>query len=167
MSNDAMFDTALLFAQTVATGSIAAWMFTGVRDNILHPSQNGAFVTEVMEMRRIRDQYPEAYIPVAHRAVTDRRRQRLAFRAVVAAEALACLLLVIGTVALGLALFGIVSDDTARAVAIVGATVFMAIWSGMLIVGNHFSYWFGHEGAQLTHYHMNLWGLGTILLLAL
>ncbi len=42
MSNGAMLETAILLAQTVATGSIAAWMFTGARDNILYPSQTKA-----------------------------------------------------------------------------------------------------------------------------
>lgn len=162
-----MFDFALLFAQTVATGSAAAWMYTGVRDNILYPSLNETFTAEVMEMRRIQADYPEAYEPVAHRAVTDRSKQLLAFRAVVAVEALACLMLALGSFALILALFGIVNPMTAKAIALVGAAIFMAVWAGMLIVGNHFSYWFGHEGAQVTHYHMHLWGLGLIILLAL
>lgn len=166
MSNVRMLESALLFAQTIATGSLAAWMFTGLRDNLLYPSQNESITAEVLEMRRIQAGFPEAFTPVAHRAVTDRRRQLLAFRVVVAFEGLACLLLSIGTAALGLAILGLVAIDIARALAIIGAAIFMAIWSGMLIVGNHFSYWFGHEGAQLTHFHLNLWGLGTILLLA-
>lgn len=162
-----MIDTAVLFAQTCATAALAAWMFTGLRDNLLYPSQNETYTAEVMEMRRLRDEYPEAFAPVAHRAVTDRARQLMAFRAVVAAEALACLLLVLGTLALVGALLGAIAPDTARAMAIIGTTVFTAVWAGMLIVGNHFCYWFGHEGAQLTHYHMNLWGLATLILLIL
>ena len=162
-----MLDTAILFAQTVATGAAAAWMFTGVRDNILYPAQNETYTAEVMEIRRIRDGFPDAFTPVAHRAVRNRGTQLLAFRAVVAVEAVACLLLTIGTVALLGALLGLTAPDTARALAIFGATAFTAVWAGMLIVGNHFSYWFGHEGAQLTHYHMNLWGLATLILLIL
>ena len=162
-----MFDTALLFAQTVATGGIAAWMFTGVRDNILYPSQNEAYTAEVMEMRRIKTEYPEAFEPVKHRAINDRRKQLFAFRAVVVAEALACLLLVIGTLALAAALFGLAEASTARAMALIGATVFMSVWAGMLIVGNHFSYWFGHEGAQFTHFMMCLWALAVMILLCL
>lgn len=162
-----MFDTVLLFAQIIVTGSAAGWMFTGVRDNILYPAQNETYTAQVMEMQRIRDEFPQAYEPVAHRAITDRKTQLLAFRAVVFAEAIACLLLCLGTAALILALFGAVGSDGARALAMLGASVFTAVWAGMLVVGNHFSYWFGHEGAQLTHYHMNMWGLGTIILLAL
>jgi predicted small integral membrane protein len=161
-----MFDLSVLFAQLVATGSIAAWMFTGVRDNILYPSQNENYTSEVMEMRRIQEGYPEAFESVKHRAITDRKTQLLAFRAIVVVEALACLILSIGTVMLGLALFGAASTDAAKAVALVGATIFMSVWAGMLIVGNHFSYWFGHEGAQFTHFMMCLWGLGVMVLLA-
>jgi len=162
-----MFETGLLFAQTVATGGIAAWMFTGVRDNILYPSQNETYTTEVMEMRRIKEGYPEAFAPVAHRPVTDRRAQLWAFRVVVVSEAVACLILVAGTLALVLALLGIVGPDTARGLALIGGALFTCVWMGMLIVGNHFCYWFGHEGAQFTHFQMCLWGLGTMILLAM
>jgi predicted small integral membrane protein len=161
-----MFDTALLLAQTVATGGIAAWMFTGVRDNILYPSLNETFTAEVMQLDRMRIEYPAMHRMVAHRAVTNRRLQQWAFRSVVAAEVVACLLLVIGTAALVVALFGAASPATARGLALIGAAAFTSIWMGMLVVGNHFCYWFGHEGGQLTHYQMTLWGLGTILVLA-
>ena len=162
-----MTETAILIAQTVATGAAAAWMFTGLRDNILYPSQNEAYTAEVLEMRRIEEGYPEAFAPVAHRRITDRKTQLRLFRLVVVGEAVAWLLLTLGTLALIAALLGWASPDTARGIAILGATAFMAVWSGMLIVGNHFCYWFGHEGAQVTHYHMNIWGLGTIILLCL
>ena len=162
-----MLETAILFAQTVATGALAAWMFTGVRDNILYPSQNEAYTAEVMEMRRIRADFPAAYEPVAHRAITDRRRQLMAFRIVVAVELVACAILTLGAVLMVLALFGIAGADTARSVSIIGTTVFMSVWAGMLTVGNHFSYWFGHEGAQFTHFQMCLWGLGTLILLVI
>ena len=161
-----MYDTALIFAQTIATGSIAAWMFTGVRDNILYPTQNETYTAEVMEMRRIREDFPEAFAPVSHRAVTDRRTQVRAFRAVVIVETLAFVVLALGTIAMIGALFGVVGVNGARAIAIIGAAAFICVWAGMLIVGNHFCYWFGHEGAQMTHFQMNLWGLAVLILLA-
>ena len=161
-----MFDTALLLAQLVTTVAITAWLTTGLRDNILYPVQNETSTAEVLEMRRLRDEYPAALAPVAHRAVTDRRRQMLAFRAVVAAELIATLLLWFGTLALVMALFGLAMPGTARALALIGAAAFTAVWACFLIVGNHFCYWFGHEGAQNTHFQMTLWGLGTMILLA-
>lgn len=159
-------ETALLLAQTVATGLITAWLCSGVRDNILHPSVNETYTAEVFNMTRMREEYPDAFAQVAHRAISDRRLQVLAFRFVVALEVLSCLLLLAGTGALAVSLFGAVAAETARAIAIYGATSFLAIWASFLVVGNHFSYWFCHEGAQNTHYQMTLWGLGTLILLA-
>ncbi len=159
-------DTALLVAQIVATTGLAGWLCLGVRDNLLHPSLNETYTAEVMEMTRLRAEYPEAYAHVAHRAVTDRRLQLLAFRSVVAVELVATIVLCIASLALCLALVNAVSPDTARVLAIYGASAFTVIWSGFLVVGNHFSYWYCHEGAQNTHYQMTLWGLGTLILLA-
>lgn len=159
-------EAALLLAQLVTTGSLACWLTTGVRDNLLHPSMNETYTAEVMEMTRLRQEYPAEYAQVAHRAVTSRRLQTLAFRCIVAAEIVATLLLWLGVFALLAALIGAVSADPARSLAICGATAFVAIWSGFLVVGNHFNYWFCHEGAQNTHFQMTLWGLGTLILLA-
>ncbi|WP_299693947.1 DUF2165 domain-containing protein [uncultured Tateyamaria sp.] len=160
-------ETTLIAAQALTTGLIAAWLTLGVRDNLLHPSVNETYTAEVMEMRRMRDDYPEAFAPVAHRAITDRRVQLLAFRAVVAAELIATLILWAGVIGLLMALAGTATVDGARTVALVGTMAFTAVWAGFLIVGNHFCYWFCHEAAQNTHYQMTLWGVATMVLLAL
>ncbi|ABG30935.1 DUF2165 domain-containing protein [Roseobacter denitrificans] len=159
-------ETALLLAQFSATGSIAGWLSLGVRDNILHPSVNETYTAEVMDMTRMRTEFPAQFAEVAHRAVSDRRTQLLAFRLIVVIELATVVLLWVGATALAMALFGFALPETARALAILGATAFTTIWAGFLIVGNHFSYWFCHEGAQNTHYQMTLWGLGTLILLA-
>jgi len=86
---------------------------------------------------------------------------------VVAAECLAALVLWIGVVALLMSLAGMGSADTGRSIAMIGTMLFTGVWAGFLIVGNHFCYWFCHEGAQNTHYQMTLWGIGTLILLAL
>ena len=160
-------ETTVLAAQTLCTSLIAAWLTMGVRDNILHPAVNETYTAEVMEMARLRAEYPEAYAAIAHRAITDRRLQRLAFHLVVAAECLAALVLWIGVVALLMSLAGMGSADTGRSIAMIGTMLFTGVWAGFLIVGNHFCYWFCHEGAQNTHYQMTLWGIGTLILLAL
>ncbi|MEM1076223.1 MAG: DUF2165 domain-containing protein [Pseudomonadota bacterium] len=159
-------ETALLLAQLVATGALAGWLTTGVRDNLLYPTLNETYTAEVLEIARMREEYPDAYREVAHRAITDRRLQMLAFRLVVGSELLATCLLWVGTLALLIALAGSFSVEVARGLAIVGATAFVGVWSAFLIVGNHFCYWFGHEGAQNTHFQLAIWGLGTIILLA-
>ena len=158
-------ESTLLAAQALATSLLAAWLTLGVRDNILYPSVNETYTAEVMEMTRLKAEYPDAYAPLAHRAITDRRLQQLAFRLVVCAELLAAIVLWIGVVALFMGMAGTGSPDTARSIAMTGAMLFTAVWAGFLIVGNHFCYWFCHEGAQNTHYQMTLWGLGTLILL--
>lgn len=161
-----MLDIALLLAQTLATCSLAIWMLSGVWDNLKYPHHNEDFTAEVMEMRRLKDGYPGAYEDVKHRAITKRAIQVFVFRLVVFAECLACLLLLLGTAMLVASAFGGVLTDTARGVALLGSAIFTSIWAGMLIVGNYFCYWFAHEGAQLTHFHMCTWGLLTSILIA-
>lgn len=160
-------DSTILAAQALGTGLIGAWLTLGVRDNILHPAVNETYTAEVMAMTRMQAEYPDEFTHVAHRAVTNRRVQQWAFRLVVAAELVAALLLWAGVVALLMALAGTGTAVTGRSIAMAGAMLFTAVWAGFLIVGNHFCYWFCHDGAQNTHYQMTLWGLGTMILLAI
>ena len=160
-------ETTLMLAHLIATGLIASWLTLGLRDNLLHPALNETYTAEVLSMTRMQKEYPEQFAIVAHRAVTDRKLQRLAFRIVVVAEALACALLWIGVVALLMGLAGAAAPQTGQVLALLGATAFTAVWGGFLVVGNHFYYWFCHEGAQNTHYQMTLWGLGTMILISL
>jgi len=161
-----MLEQSILIAQTASVGLIAAWLTTGVVDNIRHPEINEAFTAQVMKMTRMKEGYPDEYAQVAHRAITSRSIQKLSFRLVVAAELMAALVLWAGVVALLMALAGVGSVETGKAVALLGATLFLLIWGGFLVVGNYFSYWFCHEGAQNTHYQMTLWGLGNMIFLA-
>ncbi|APX12689.1 DUF2165 family protein [Tateyamaria omphalii] len=160
-------DQMLIAAQALTTVLLAGWLTLGVRDNILHPAVNETYTAEVLNMTRMREDYPEAFAQVAHRAITNRRLQQIAFRIIVAVELVATLVLWAGVIGLILGLLGTGNPDTGRAVAMAGAMLFTAIWAGFLIVGNHFCYWFCHEGAQNTHYQMTLWGIGTMILLAL
>ncbi|WP_299722726.1 DUF2165 domain-containing protein [uncultured Tateyamaria sp.] len=160
-------ETTLLAAQALCTSLIAAWLTLGVRDNILHPSVNETYTAEVMEMTRLRSEYPDAFASLAHRAITNRRVQQLAFRLVVGVELVATLVLWAGVITLLMAIAGTTSAEAGRSIAMSGAMMFTAVWAGFLIVGNHFCYWFCHEGAQNTHYQMTLWGIGTLILLAM
>ena len=160
-----MLDTVLLLAQILTTASLAAWLSTGVYDNIRYPWQNETYTAQVLEMERMREEYPEAFEPVKHRAITDRKTQLLLFRIVVASEFLATVLLWIGAAALVLALVGAASLDIARALALLGVAAFTGVWSGFLVFGNYMCYWFGHEGAQNTHFQMTIWGIGVMVLL--
>lgn len=158
-------ESAVLLAQTMATGLIAAWLSLGLRDNLLYPSVNETYTAQVLAMTRMQAEYPNEFQHVAHRAITDRRLQSLAFRLVVVAEGITCLLLWIGTIGLVMGIAGTASPDTGRTLALLGALSFTTVWAAFLVIGNHFCYWFCHEGAQNTHFQMTLWGLATMILL--
>lgn len=159
--------TTLLLAQALCCGWLAAWLTLGVRNNILYAAANESLTAEVLAMTRMQAQYPDMFAPVAHRAITDRRLQLRAFRGVVIAEALATLILWAGAVALLLAAVGLCAPDTARNIALTGGMAFTSIWAGFLIVGNHFCYWVCHEGAQNVHYQMTIWGIASMILIAI
>ena len=160
-----MFELVVQLAQISLLTGIAAWLATGVYDNVVHPDNNEVFTAQVMAMERMKDEYPEQFANVAHRAITSRAVQKLAFRFVVIAEGLACLVLWVGVAMLVLALFGAAEPGPARAVALLGATLFTSVWAGFLVVGNYFCYWFCHEAGQNTHYQMTLWGIGVMVFL--
>lgn len=161
------FESMLLIAQTTATFFLAAWLTTGVLENIFFPRLNSAFTAEVLDMKRLREQYPEAYQTVAHRRVENHKVQTFLFRLIVFWESLSTLSLWVGFVALILANFGQTAVETSRVLAMFGVLLFTATWAGFLVAGNWFCYWFCHEGAQNTHYQMTLWGLATMILLAI
>ena len=160
------FDTAVLIAQTVSVLFLALWLSTGVYENLRYPTLNSTFTAEVLDMKRMREDYPDAYTLVAHRRITSPAIQLFLFRLVVAWELMATLLLWAAVIALVLATFGELGDVVARMMGVLAALAFTAIWAGFLIVGNWFCYWFCHEGAQNTHFQMTLWGLATMVLLA-
>ena len=144
---------------------LALWLSTGAWDNLRYPAVNETFTAEVMDMARLRAEFPDAYALVAHRRITDRKLQRMAFRLVLIWEVLATVALWGGAIALLVALSGGLSRDSARVLALLAVLMFTATWAMFLVVGNHFCYWFGHEGAQNTHFQMTLWGMATLIFL--
>ena len=167
LTDPSMLETAIGLAQIAILAGPAAWLATGVWDNLRYPANNETYTAQVLSMERMRNDYPDEFATVGHRAITNRKVQRLAFRVVVAGECIAALLLILAMIGLFLSLFGVMLEETARALAILGAAAFTSIWAAFLVVGNYFCYWFCHEGAQNTHYQMTLWGIGTLLFLAL
>ena len=160
-------DVMLPVAQSAAVFFLAAWLTTGVLENLFYPKLNSTFTAEVLDMARMREAYPEAYADVAHRRISNPSVQKLLFRLIVAWELLATVVLWIGFAALLATLFGLAQPDAGRALALLGALMFTATWAGFLIIGNWFCYWFCHEGAQNTHYQMTLWGMATMVLIAI
>lgn len=162
-----IIDVMLPVAQSVAVLFLAAWLTTGVLENLFFPKLNSTFTAEVLDMTRMREDYPEAYPDVAHRRISNPSIQKWLFRLIVAWEVLATIALWIGFAVLVLSLFGHVTSGTGRALALLGALMFTATWAGFLIAGNWFCYWFCHEGAQNTHFQMTLWGMATMVLIAI
>ncbi len=160
-------ETMILLAQTCLTAYLAGWLLLGVRDNILNPSMNETFTAEVLELKRLREDFPEAYEQIERRRIASRGWQRAAFRFIVVFETLACLLLCVAVGWMALALFGLADPEAAKIAAMAGALAFTSLWSGFLVVGNHFGYWFCHEWAQNTHFQLALWGTGAMIFLAL
>lgn len=151
----------------VLTALPSAWLTVGVRDNILHPNLNEAFTAEVVSMARMQRDYPESYALVGHRAITARRTQVFLFRLIVGSEIVVVAALWVGVLALLLAAAGAVSVQAATTCATFAMLGFVTIWGVMLIGGNHFCYWFCHEGTQVTHFFLVLWGVGNLLALLL
>ena len=117
-------------------------------------------------MARLRADYPDAFAMMAHRRVTSRTLQKAAFRLVLMWELLSTFALWGSVIMLAMALFGVHEVETARDVSTIAVLMFTTTWAMFLIVGNHFCYWFGHEGAQNTHFQMTLWGLATLIFIS-
>lgn len=161
------FEVILLITQTSAVFFLAAWLSTGVFENVVLPELNRKFTSEVLDFTRMREQYPEAYSQMAYRRISNPTTQKWLFRIIVGWEIVAVVVLWVATITLFMAVLGFGERDVARAYGLLGAFLFTSIWVGFLIVGNWFCYWFCHEGAQNTHYQMTLWGFATMILLAI
>ena len=89
-----------LIAQTAALALPAMWLTLGVRDNLLHPDLNETYTAQVFSLERMKTDYPDDYERIKHRAITNRKVQRAAFRLVVLAELSTTIILWIGVVLL-------------------------------------------------------------------
>ncbi len=158
-------ETAIIVAQTASVFFLAAWLTIGVLDNMFHSDLNRTATAEVLDMTRMREEFPEAYEAVAHRRISNALVQKWLFVIIVVWEVVAAIALWSGFAAMLIASLGQVEPATGRGLAVLGALLFTSIWVGFLVGGNWFCYWFCHEGAQNTHYQMTLWGIVTMILL--
>ena len=108
-------EIATLFAQTLVTACLAAWMTLAVKDNIRHPSMNLNFVALVLQMERLAELYPDDFKLIAHRRIVSPSAQRAIFRLIVFCEAVATVLLWVGAAWLACAIGGVAEPQTARA----------------------------------------------------
>ena len=160
-----MLDIAILALCGVNLLGMAAWMTVGALENLFHPFLNETYTAEVMDMTRMREDYPEAYAHVAYRRLTSPRLRRWLFGVIVSFELLAMGLLWVAAAYMSLALIGGAEVGTALALGMIASGAFTAVWAGFLVAGNYFCYWFGHEGGQNTHFQMLQWGLLSAILL--
>ncbi len=160
-----MLDTVLLGVACLNLAFMAAWLTVGALENLFHPFLNETYTAQVMDMERMREEYPEAYEHVAYRRLTSPGLRKLLFRFIVAWELLAMTSLWVGATALGGAVLSIAAPDTAITLGLIGTALFCSVWAGFLIAGNYFCYWFGHEGGQNTHFQMLHWGLANAVIL--
>ncbi len=157
--------TIILVAQTACVFFMAAWLTIGVLDNVFHSALNSTITAEVLDMTRMREEFPEAYEAVAYRRISNVSVQKWLFVIIVVWEVVAAIALWSGLAAMVMAALGQVDPTTGRSLAVLGALSFTSIWVGFLVGGNWFCYWFCHEGAQNTHYQMTLWGIVTLIFL--
>lgn len=154
-----------VLVQAVVVALPAAWLSLGALDNILHSEINRDDVARVLALEALRE-WPDVRARVGHRAITNERTVRRLFILVVIAECVVSILLMIGAISLGLAFFGLADHDRARDLAMIGALGFTGIWASFLTGGQWFYYWYGEYG-HTTHFKAMLWGLATLIVLAL
>ncbi len=159
--------TVIVLCQAGLLALMAAWLTVALRDNLRHPEINEQFAHEVLSLSRIERDFPVLFDILARRRITSPRKQKATFGLIVVVEGIVALLLWAGAAALVLAATGLIASEPARALGLVGAFGFVSLWAGFVIAGNHFCYWLCHEGAQNTHFQLLIWGLGSMILLAL
>ena len=157
----------MLLIQAGAVLLLMFWLLTGVLENLFQPRINSEFTAEVMDMARMREAYPDLYEQVAYRRIANPTVQKLLFWFIVCWETISLIALGIGFVSLLGAGFLGTDPDLARQCALIGVFCFTSIWAGFLVAGNWFCYWFGHEGAQNTHFQLLQWGVLTLILLSI
>ncbi len=151
-------ETVELLGEAALVATLAGWIGIGVIENIRFPTVNGDLVAMVMRMDRVKEERPEIYEAVKGNRIDSLAAHAWAYRAIVAVELLAAVLLTLGTVLLVLAAIGAGGAEGARAVAAAGCVVFSLVWGGFLVGGQWFHYWAGWKDSQFTHLFLAIWG---------
>jgi predicted small integral membrane protein len=153
-----MSDIALPLAQTVLTFCLACWMIAGVFNNWRFPKLNEAAVAMVMNFELMEITYPDDFAVVRHRRITNPKAVRTVFYLMVLSETIAALLLTGGAIMMAGSLFGLIPPGPAQLIALLGTLSFTVNWTGFLIGGEYFCYWYCHFGSQATHLMLAIWG---------
>ena len=159
-----MADLVFYVLRCILVALPAAWLSLGVLDNILHPAINRDEVARVLAMASLSD-YPEVEACVVHRRIGNTAVTLWLFRLIVVGELAATFLLWLAAAALAGAAWGVVDDNLARTLGLIGLLAFTGVWSAFLIGGQWFYYWYGAHGQQ-THLLATLWGIASMAVLA-
>lgn len=158
--------TGLFFLLDAAlTGALCSWMVVAVADNWRHPAMNRDALAMVLRLDLLAKEYPDVFAQLAHRRVEDERSIAAIFALVRWFETLAALMLLAATLALLTAAAGLVAGGAATAAAVTATLLFILIWSGFIIGGNYFCYWYCHGWAQANHFFLMIWGLLVLIVL--
>lgn len=118
------------------------WMLVAVYDHWRHPDLNESGVAMVMRFDLMAREYPEDFRLLQHRRIDNPKIIRGIYYFLVSFETMAAIALTVGSPCLGLALFDQVEAQFARPAALVGTLIFSLNWTGFLIGGNYFAYWY-------------------------
>ena len=151
-----------LWVETLLVAAPAAWLALGAFENLRAPRANGDMVAEVLAMTRMKVEQPDYFALVSANRIESPRIHRLAFAAIVIAESVSAVVMLVGVLALAGAACGLWSATLPRAIAIVGTLGFTMVWSGFLVGGQWVHYWATHQPAQHTHFMLAIWGVATL-----
>jgi predicted small integral membrane protein len=158
-------ETVTLWVDALLVAALAGWVGLGVVGNLQTPGVNASLVADVLAMRTMRKDFPEEFALVGSNRIEDPRVHSFIFAAIVIAEGVAALLLIIGAFGLAGGALGFWDPATTRIVAVLGTLAFTMVWSGFLVGGQWFYYWVSHQPAQHSHFLLAIWGIATLAIL--
>jgi predicted small integral membrane protein len=157
---------ALTWGKAVVVAGFAAYLALFVINNLIDPATNSAAVGRMMSMRELRDDPPWGQ-GVLWRAVDSPAVHKIAYRLVIAAQALTSVVLWWATVMfVRAAITGYQPGALRSAVALadLGLCLFIGIWLSFILTGLWFSYWVNMGPIQQGHLTLLLISIaGTVL----
>jgi predicted small integral membrane protein len=156
----------LRLSKIAMISALAAFAFIVAYDNVVDYNSNYDFVSHVLSMDTT---FPNNEL--RHRAITDQRIWTAAYAAIIATEALTCLLLVAGALALLAQLTAPAERfNRAKVWAVAGLTLGFGLWFvGFLVVaGEYFAMWQSHAwNGQEAAFRITMVILGVLIFVML
>ncbi|MDI4663771.1 DUF2165 domain-containing protein [Xanthobacter autotrophicus] len=156
----------LRLAKAIMVAAVSAFCLLVAYDNLVDYESNYAFVRHVLSMDTT---FPGNAL--MHRAITDERAWRMAYAAIIAAEATSGLLLGIGSIAMLARLGGPAARfERAKRFAYLGGTLAFLVWffGFTVVAGEYFAMWQSREwNGQPAAFRFYMAVLGVMVLVAL